>query len=173
MTAVTGDTPSEPRGPWVMPGEYTVRLHYPGGLQQQVLTVKLDPRVKTSPEDLKKQFDLSMQCYDGAKQARVALAEVRQFRAKLRDKKDDAAAELDRKAAALEGAERRRGERPADGPREPTFGRIAGEMEHLLSVLQGADVAPTSQVVAACEETQKALHTLLERWHELRDKKSD
>src|SRR5262249_17322639 len=107
------------------------------------------------------------------KQARAALAEVRQFRAKLREKKDDAAAELERKAAALEGAERRRGERPLDGPREPTFARVAGDMEQLLSVLQAADVAPTSQVVAACEEAQKSLRTLIERWHQLREKKAD
>ncbi len=169
MTAVYRDTPSEPHGPWVMPGAYVVRLTVGGKTHDRPMFVKMDPRVKTSANDLMKQFDLSMQCYEGAKQARAALAEVRQFRARLKDDKGD----LGRKAAALEGAERRRGERPADGPREPTFNRVAGDLEHLLSVLQGADVAPTSQAVAAVEEARKSLQTLLERWKELRDKKSD
>src|SRR5262249_53296861 len=142
MTAIYRDTPSEPHGPWVMPGEYVVRLVAGDKTSEQRMTVKMDPRVKTPDAELKLQVDLSMQCYEGAKQARTALTEVRQFRAKLRDTKSDTSAELDRKAAALEGAERRRGERPADGPREPTFGRLAGDFEHLLSVLQAADVAP-------------------------------
>ena len=92
----------------------------------------------------------------------------------LVDKTEDKAlsnalAELDRKAAALEGAERRRGERAADGPREPTFGRIAGELERLMELLQSSDTTLTTQAGAACEQTQKSLHILLERWQELRD----
>jgi hypothetical protein len=176
MTAVPHDTPSTPLGPWVPPGRYTVRLTVGGRAYEQPLTVKMDPRVKTPAEGLAQQFELSMQCYNGARQAREALAQVRSLRAQLKELQGkakeqpllDALAELDKKAAALEGAERRRGERPPDGPREPTLARLAEEQQRLLDILQGADATPTTQVVTACEETRKPLSELLRRWDELK-----
>jgi photosystem II stability/assembly factor-like uncharacterized protein len=176
MTAIRGDTPSVPLGPWVPPGRYTVRLTVGGKAYEQPLTVKMDPRVKTPAEGLAQQFELSMQCYDGARQAREALAQVRSLRSQLKELQGkakeqpllDALAELDKKAAALEGAERRRGERPPDGPREPTLARLAEEQQRLLDILQGADATPTTQAVTACQEARKSLRDLLRRWDELK-----
>ena len=45
-----------------------------------------------------------------------------------------------------------------------------GECVALMDLLQGADVAPTTQAVAACEATHKGLADLLTRWEELRAK---
>ncbi len=177
MTAVYQDTPSQPVGPWVQPGEYKVRLKVGGRTQEQPLTVTMDPRVTTPPQVLARQFELSMQCYEGAKQARTAAAEIRKLRAQLRDVKAkadkdlaEALGELDTKAGALEGVERRRFERPTGGPQAPTFARVAGEFQRLEDVLQGADAAPTSVVVSGCEETQKLFRELLGRWERLKDK---
>jgi hypothetical protein len=175
MTAVYRDTPTQPLGPWVQPGEYRVRLTVGDQTVEQPLTVKMDPRVKTPPEALAQQFELSMQCYDGARQAREGLAQVRKLRAQVQERRQkagegalaDALAEWDKKAAALEGAERRRGERPMGGTREPTLAQQAAELQRLLDVLQGADVAPTAQVVAACAEAQKGLREMLARRDEL------
>jgi len=60
MTAVYGDTPPEPRGPWVTPGAYVVRLIVDGRAREQPLSVRLDPRVKASQEELEAQHKLSM-----------------------------------------------------------------------------------------------------------------
>src|SRR5690242_9851276 len=46
MTAILHDTPANPTGPWVPPGEYTVRLTVDGKSQTQKITVRIDPRVK-------------------------------------------------------------------------------------------------------------------------------
>jgi len=134
----------------------------------------MDPRVKTPAETLAQQFALSLECYDGVRQARDALGQVRRLRAQVQERREKAGealagalAELDRKAAALVGTERRRGERPADGAREPTLARQADELQRLLDVLQGADAAPTTQAVAACAEANKALRELLTRRAEL------
>jgi photosystem II stability/assembly factor-like uncharacterized protein len=178
MTAVFRDTPSVPVGPWVLPGQYLVRLMTGGKSYEQPLTVKMDPRVQTSAEGLAQQFELSLQCYEGARQAREVLAQVRKLRAKIKEVRGkagegalaDALAELDKKMGALEGTERRRGERPADGPRERTLAGLAGELQRLLDVLQGADATPTTQAVTACEETRKALRVLEGRWGDLMDK---
>jgi photosystem II stability/assembly factor-like uncharacterized protein len=175
IAAVYRDTPGVPPGPWVMPGRYAVRLTAGGKSREQPLVVKMDPRVRTPAEGLRQQFDLSVQCCEGMRQARGALAQVRELRGRLSELRAragdgplaEALAELDRKAAALEGAERRRGEPPAAGPREPSLTQLGGELQRLLNVLQGADATPTSQAVAACAEARQALHDLLGRQGEV------
>jgi hypothetical protein len=178
MTAIYRDTPSEPLGPWVMPGTYAVRLTVGGKTYEQPLTVKMDPRIKTPAEGLAQQFELSMQCYDGVRQARAALGQVRKLRTQLGEvlgkNPDKALAEaltdLDHKAAVLEGSEHRRGERPVDGPRQESLARLADELQRLLSILQDTDATPTPQAVKACAATRKALDDLLARRDELLDK---
>ncbi|HMA29442.1 MAG TPA: glycoside hydrolase, partial [Thermoanaerobaculia bacterium] len=58
MTAIRGETPAEPLGPYVLPGTYTVKLTVNGKALTRALTVKLDPRVKMSPADLAGQLGL-------------------------------------------------------------------------------------------------------------------
>jgi photosystem II stability/assembly factor-like uncharacterized protein len=178
IAAIYHDTPSRPLGPWAAPGQYVVRLTAAGKTYEQPLTVRMDPRVKTPAEGLAQQFTLSMQCYEEGRKAREALAQLRKLRAQVQERRAkagegtlaDALADWDKKAAALEGAERRRGERPMGGPREPTLAQQAGELQRLLDVLQGADVAPTTQAVTGCAEAQKGLRELLTRQEELTGK---
>src|SRR5947209_7063066 len=135
----------------------------------------MDPRVKTPAEGLARQFELSIQCYEGMRQAHDAVAHIRKLRGQLKELqgkvKDEALAQaladLDRKAAALEGAPGRRGERPGAGPREPSLARLIDEQQRLLDVLQGADATPTTQATAACAEARRSLGELLGRWGEL------
>jgi hypothetical protein len=67
MTAVKNNTAPEATAPWVMPGSYTITLQVNGKTYTQPLELKIDPRVKTSVQDLQKQHDLSMICYEGRK----------------------------------------------------------------------------------------------------------
>jgi photosystem II stability/assembly factor-like uncharacterized protein len=180
MTAVYQDTPHEPHGPWVHPGQYTVRLTAGGKSYEQPLTVKMDPRVKTPPEGLAKQFTLSMQCYEGVKQAQAATGEIRKLRAQIRDLRErakegplaEALADLDKKTTALAGSVGGggRGGRFAPGPREPSLGRFSGELGQLMGVLQGADMTPTTTAANAVEEAHKGLSELLTRWGDIKVK---
>ena len=52
ISAVPGRTPLTPQGPLVLPGTYKVRLTVDGRSETQPLTVKMDPRIHTSPADL-------------------------------------------------------------------------------------------------------------------------
>jgi photosystem II stability/assembly factor-like uncharacterized protein len=180
IAAVYRNTPSAPVGPWVHPGQYRVKLTVGGKSYEQPLTVKMDPRVKTPEVRLRKQYALSMDCYEGMKQAREALGQIKKLRAKLKELRDrngkgsqtDALAKLDAQLAALEGTPAGRfgfGRRPGAG-REASLSRVSGEMGMLLRVLQEADATPTTQVAAACAEVQRTLGQLLERWNELRGK---
>src|SRR5262249_23591053 len=90
IAAVYRDTPSTPLGPWVQLGEYVVRLTVGGKSYEQPLSVKMDPRVKTPANGLTQQFELSMQCYDGTRQAREMQGQIRKLRAQLKDRQERA-----------------------------------------------------------------------------------
>jgi hypothetical protein len=59
ISAIAGDTPREPLGPFVLPGTYTVKLTVDGKVITRRLTVKMDPRVTMSPADLAAQLALA------------------------------------------------------------------------------------------------------------------
>ena len=64
ISAIYRDTPSDPEGPLVPPGAYTVRLTVGTKQMEQPLEIRMDPRVKASPSDIQKMFDASYRCYD-------------------------------------------------------------------------------------------------------------
>ncbi len=178
IAAVYKDTAPVPTGPWVMPGVYTVKMTVAGKTYESPLEVRMDPRVKTPLAALEQQFDLSLQCYEGARRAREALAEIRNLRARIKKRnelpaeKPQAAglAEFDRKLAVLEGAG---GSGRSGGPGalmggEPSLNRAAGEMASLMNLLQGSDMKPTTQAAEACAETQKTFIALLAKWENLK-----
>ncbi|MFO0938758.1 MAG: hypothetical protein U0798_19825 [Gemmataceae bacterium] len=178
ISAIYGDTPSEPTGPVVMPGTYTVKLIVDGKTFEQPLVVKMDPRVTTPAEGLAKQYELSMLCYYGMNRARKDTANIQRIRKLLAESKGkapalvDAIDAIDGKLAALEGTARR-GRRGGGGGSgnggDATFGRVSGEMGRLLSILQGADAMPTTQAIAATETARKEMETLLDRWSEIQN----
>jgi hypothetical protein len=179
IAAIYGDTPRHPLGPWVLPGNYTVKLTVNGRSYTQSLTVKLDPRVKTPADGLAQQHAIAMRCYEGIKQAREAIEQVRKLRAQLRGLRDkagqgsvaDAITALERKAAALEGAGgggRGGGGGAGGASSEPTLSRVSGELLGLMVLVEGADVTPTTQAVAASAQVQRTLAGVLSRWIEMK-----
>jgi hypothetical protein len=69
MTAIKHNTPPDATAPWVMPGNYKIRLTVDGQIQEQPITITMDPRVKTSTVQWQRQHDLSMICYEGRKKS--------------------------------------------------------------------------------------------------------
>jgi hypothetical protein len=178
IAAIFRNTPSDPPGPWVMPGQYVAKLTVNSRSYMQPLTVKMDPRVKTPTEDLARQFALSMQCYEGMRQTHEILGLVKKHRVQLKELRErikdgplaEAIAAVDDKLAALEGSpvgRRRRNQPSADAA--PHLNTVQADMTKLLEILQGADAKPTNQAVAACETAQQTLKGLLDRWHTLQN----
>ena len=156
IAAIYGDTPPGPEGPLAPPGEYTVNLTVDGNTQSQQLIVKMDPRVKTPAAALAKTHDLALQSY-------LSIGKIRglqQETTALRTARPDAAAAL----TAIEGqggVGRRRGGPAASS--SPTLASLAGEFLGLMSIADQADMAPTSQTIAAYEQLQKSLTELQQR----------
>ncbi len=159
IAAVPHDTVPAPSGPWAPPGAYTVKLTVDGRSYTQPLTLKMDPRVTTPALGLAHQFTLSKQLYDGIIDAQKALEEIRARRSNPTPSTDLRALQ------ALEGQSGGRGA-VADGP--DTLNGVIGGMNQLMGLLQGADVAPTTQLVAAVGRRRAMLDTLMTRWSALK-----
>jgi photosystem II stability/assembly factor-like uncharacterized protein len=180
ISAIVHDTPLEPRGPWALPGRYTVRLTADGKAYSRPLVLKMDPRVKTSAADLEKQFALQQTAAKGMNDSYEALEEIKSVRAQLaeRQRKVSASelkekfADLDKKAAALEGAAV-----PAffgvplAGKQPENFSTLNQRFGRLLAISDGADAAPTRETGNVAQELQTALKDSASRWDAL--KKSD
>jgi hypothetical protein len=165
IAAVPMNTVKEPGGPWVLPGNYAVTLVVNGKRYNQPLSVRMDPRVKTPALALVRQHALSVRMVQGLKKVTAALEELRALRAKVKAAQTGASgaaatalAQFDGKAAALEGS--------AGGAH--SLGRLGGELAGLYGTLQEADVAPTTQTLAAIAERDATLREVLARWAALR-----
>ena len=64
IAAVYHNTAPGSTSPWVMPETYTIKLTVNTKSYTQPLTVKMDPRVKTTTKNLQLQHDLSVLCYN-------------------------------------------------------------------------------------------------------------
>jgi hypothetical protein len=183
ISAIYRDTPLYPLGPEVLPGVYTVKLTANGKTLFESLTVKMDPRVTTSPAALAQQFNLSLEAYRGMQQTFDTVEQIRKLRAQLRgsiSRADrgplaDALNALDKRAAAIGGEGR--GDASSPGlpggtidMREPNLTRLNNGFSSLLEHLQTADLAPTEPMVTAAAELQKIRQKLMTDWNQLKSK---
>ena len=75
ISATPHDTPREPRGPWALPGQYTVRLTVGGKAYSQLLTIRMDPRVKTPLAALAQEHAMAVSLFDGIASDSAAVAQ--------------------------------------------------------------------------------------------------
>jgi ABC-type phosphate transport system auxiliary subunit len=158
-----------------MPGKYTVKLTAEGKSYEQPLTIKMDPRIKTSEADLHKQFEMQSGAVQGMNQSYEALRQVQSLRAQLKDRAGkakgalaDSITALDHQAAELEGAAQSAFfGLPSSGKQPENFSTLNQHFNALLTVADSADAAPTTQASAVYVEIEAARGKLIERWKNL------
>ena len=183
ISAIYHDTPLCPLGATMLPAQYKVVLTVGGKSYTQTLEVKMDPRVKTSPEDLRRQFDLDQKIAEALHKDYETLQQVRSLRAQLKSLAGHGpaknaklaaiaktAAELEGKAAPIEGEEGDYATRYLSTPEGRSLARLNGGLNALVSALDTADAAPTTQQVAMFGELEKALEEQLSAWGQLKSK---
>lgn len=180
ISAIYRDTPRNPQGPFVMPGEYKLKLTVDGRSYTQTLIVKIDPRVKAAAADLSSQFDLSLRSYEAMQKSMEALEQVRGLKSQIKTLTERAGPgllanslkSLDEKLTAISGEGRGPGGAGpgGSGAQAATLGGLVGTFESLLGLFQEADVAPTTQGVTASADQQQKLAELMSRWGEIKDK---
>ncbi|MFZ3342563.1 MAG: glycoside hydrolase [Terriglobales bacterium] len=178
ISAIPHDTPLYPEGAKVLPGKYTMELTADGRTYTQPLEIRMDPRVKTSPEDLRRQFDLDRKIAGALHRDHEALQQARSLRSQLKavsaknppSSLAESIKDLDAKAAAIEGTEGGYGTRFLTTPEGRSLARLNGGLGTMLAQLDTADAAPTTQEIAMFEEVNKALDEQLAAWGQLKTK---
>jgi len=158
-----------------LPGTYQVKLTVDQKTFQAPLVLKLDPRVKTSAEDLERQFALLMGIYrdltrvhDSVNQMRDVRLQLKELRERLPDtdagKKVAAEAEaLDKKiAAAQEELIDLRITSNEESLAYP-YG-LDGKLAGLALTVGGADTAPTEPENEVFQKYSRVLDAQLTQW---------
>ncbi len=177
ISAILHDTPKYPLGAWALPGEYTLELTVDGKKYHQTLRVKMDPRIKTSMNDLAKQYDMQMGAVAGMNKSFEALAQVRSVRTQLKERAmkaakgavADAIAALDKQAAELEGAAQSNFFGLPPGAKQPeNFSTLNQHFGGALAAADSADTPPTTQATAVYKELEENLGKLVAQWTKIR-----
>ena len=123
----------------------------------------MDPRIKTSPQELERQFATAMKLVQALQQANQAVEDIH------------AAAQAGKISAEdekkLAGARRRRGDAEAEGgPNQPAFAQVIGNLSQLIIGVDAADTAPTTQQLQAADKALAQTQALLKQWEALKPK---
>jgi photosystem II stability/assembly factor-like uncharacterized protein len=148
--------------PWAPPGSYTLRLTTGDRSWTQPLTLRLDPRVRTSPAGLAQLASLTRELYEGAMAAHHAYVEARGASTRGNLSKE-LTARIDRlapPAARPAGRGRRGGPPPLDNSLES----VSAAMLAAAMAMQGADAAPTASQLAAAAGAKARYAAAMKEW---------
>ncbi|MGP8245108.1 MAG: WD40/YVTN/BNR-like repeat-containing protein [Bryobacteraceae bacterium] len=166
--------------PWAAPGQYSVRLIANGQTLTQPITVKMDPRVKITPE-VQQIFTLTTQMEDRARAAEAAYAEARALAGKLRARPQSAATDALIKQVeeiAPERAARQSGGRGGRGgfgaaavpAPPPNLANIGAQLVAAVMGMQASEMPPTAAELRACSRQEAAYTALMAKWAALKTK---
>ncbi len=174
--------------PWVAPGTYTVRLTVNDKSMTQPIAVKMDPRVKITPE-VQQIFTLTTQMEDNARNAAAAYKDARALADKIKTRPTSAANDALLKqvedlapveVAPAGGGRGGRGGGGGGGGRgaaaepapPPNLSNIGGQMVGAVQAMQGSEMPPTAAQLLACNQQQAAYSALMTKWAALKAKMS-
>ncbi len=168
IAAIPHDTPRFPPGPTVLPGEYTVRLTANGKSYTAPLTVKMDPRVKTSPASLERKFAVETKLASIVSLTSAAVLQAGSLRdqlQKLAEQSDaahkDAIENFQKKLAEILGASSGTSAPPPD---QVTLSRVNAQAGTLYAQIWPTDAEPTSSQMEARAVTERGSETVIKRW---------
>ncbi len=170
---------SGPRGPLVLPGDYTVKLTVAGKSQSAPLHVVLDPRTKGAEPQLQKQFELAWQVYQRGSELHQAVNEIRDVKTQIDGlhKKFDsdekmkpmltAADDLTKKMAEAEGKLMQVNMKSSEG--NLAFPNMLNEEFYSFShVVEQADTEPTQPQRDVWTNLNGRLDEQLKRWQQIK-----
>jgi hypothetical protein len=169
--AIPHNTPwHEPQGPMVVPGRYEIRLTVDGVTHRQPITVKLDPRLNVSTQELQQQLDLAQKVAESMGATYESYNQVAQLHSELAariatltetGKSPEALAAakaLDVKVQALTDAA---------GP-PAGLGPMNRDLTRLMIAVGQSDTPPAASVIESFSIMCKDAGSALELWNDLR-----
>ena len=180
IQAVPFNTTPAATTPLVAPGAYTVKLTVNGRGYTQPLTVKQDPRVRTSPVSLNQLYTLMRSCYFEGADARAALDAARRLREEVVARRAGAPEAVrpaleafdksleDVIGPPVQATGRGGGGRGAVTPTANSLGAAATTLSALARELGAADVRPTDQQVQTIAVARERARRAMARWQAAR-----
>jgi hypothetical protein len=168
----------EPSGPLVLPGNYQARLTVATKNFTAPLGVTMDPRVKTSAEDLRKQFDLLLKMRERQDEMNKTILAIRDLRGQLQSLEKrlgsnepsklvvGAAADLRKKIGAIEEELIQVNSKASeDELNYPT--KLNSKLGYLQNAVDSADAQPTEAELGVYAELDQQLEAQLSKWREV------
>jgi len=163
ISAIPHDTPAGPLGPFVVPGEYTVRLTVDGVSTTKKLKVRMDPRVLATMADLQAMLAAEQRAAADLNANYDALQQIRALRKQLKAIKDSGpeavrgtAVQLEDQLGKLESGTA--GKTPAPGVSAARgVATVHSWLNQVYGTLDSADAAPTVQALAMLSEVEKVM----------------
>ncbi|MBZ5604270.1 MAG: glycoside hydrolase [Acidobacteriia bacterium] len=166
--------------PWAAPGTYTVRLTANGKTLTQPIVIKMDPRVKITPE-VQQIFTLTTTAENNARASAAAYKDARALLEKLKAKPQSAANDaLIKEVEAIAPEEPRGGGRGGRGggaefgapepPPAPSLATIGGLVVGSVMAMQGSELPPTAIQLHAVAQQQAAYTSAMAKWSALKAK---
>ena len=162
IAATYRNTPSDPVGPFVHPGRYTVRLTVDDTVREESIDVRIDPRVNIADTDLRLQTRYSLSLLRANQKAQ-------QLRNTIDGQLNDVTGEQRERLLAL------RGDSEAENPNisygsiyaapanEESIASLQEKLVYMLKVLQGADAKPTTQAMDSVDVLVARVEALAQR----------
>jgi photosystem II stability/assembly factor-like uncharacterized protein len=170
ISAIPHDTPWTPLGPTALPGSYTVRLTAGGKSYTASLTLKMDPRVKSTPAALERRFQAESRLasvFSQTSEAVLRATSVRDQVQKLGQQPTPAIKDtlptFEKKLATVLGT-------PVasftSSPDEITLARVNGQANPLYAQIGQADAEPTPAQMEALAKIEHDAADIMKRWNE-------
>jgi hypothetical protein len=165
------------RGPGLPPGAYQVRLTAGGKSLSQPLEVRKDPRLATSDNDYRKQYELLLKIRDKLTETHDAITRIRETRDQVKGVAErakgnkaiaDAADALDKKVTAVEEELYQTKNQSSQDPLNFPI-RLNNKLAALAGVVGGGDAAPTDQSYVVYEDLAGKIDTQLGRLRQVID----
>ena len=163
-----------PQGPLALPATYQVRLTADGNVLTGKLTIKMDPRVDATRDDLAKLFALESKLaasVDNSAKAALAAHSIREQVDKLSESTappvpapiKEELEKLDKQLDSL----LKSSDKSANAGGVPGLDSVAGEISSLYGQVGQADAAPTSAQEQASVHTIHELSEVLPAWEQI------
>ena len=180
ISAIFHNTPLVPLGAWALPGSYTVKLTVDGKSYTQPFTLKMDPRIQTSLDDLRKQHEMEVAAVEGMDESYESLEQVKSVREQIKalskkvaakDKLGKELESLDNQCAELEGAKQHSFYGvPNSGKQPENLSTLNQHFAAILAISDSADAAPTTQAAAAYKDLEDSDTAVRRHWSAIRER---
>ncbi len=175
ISAIYGNTAPVPTSPWVMPGTYTLKLTVDGKVYTQHLAIKLDPRVKTPPAEIKRQFVLSDSCYQKILLINEITGKIQSLQAQIKiispkttGALSTALTGFSTEAGQLLGGGGGGGRRGGGGGGgSGTLNGVKGNLNAAMNLMEDSEMPVTTQAANAAKQASTAFNGLYVKYQKL------